>query len=88
MRCAWRAAIVVAATTMPVAQRLLRRLGQTQQMQLIGDLLCVHLVHGPNVVHEVRCAEPTVGLHEEVRGIDEGFAARRFADDQADQEGE
>lgn len=57
-------------------------------MQLVGDLLSVHLVHGPNVVHEVRRAEPTVRLHEEVRGVHEGFAACRFADNGPHQERE
>lgn len=96
------AAVVVAAAVggpgpgMPVAQlRLACRaclarpgLGEAQQMELVGDLLGVHLVHRPDVVHEVGGAEPAVGLHKEVGGVHEGLGAGGLADDEADQEGE
>jgi len=73
---------------MTIAHRRPLTFGNAQQVQFVGDLLGVHLVHRPDVVHKVGGAEPTVGLHQEVRRINEGLGARRFADDESHEEGE
>lgn len=92
----WSAAVVVAAGRLAVdlaigvaiAHHRPLTLGNAQQVQLVGDLLGVHLVHRPDVVHKVSSAEPTVRLHQEVGCIYKGFGARRLADDESHEEGE